>query len=203
MGLPLAMAAIAGGSSLFGQYQANKAANEERDFWKRIARRRAGSPEMAALSRMFGQSEDALRELPGLFRRKRQGALASQAQERFRRLRENLAPSGATMASSVAMNASGRIAESLEQQRQMGELGEATTMQGLRGQVSGMGQQLLQAKYPSPGQITQGRASVQGMYTNPMRPLASALTAYGMGQYFQGGQAKEDGGGFNPFPWFE
>lgn len=184
------MALLAGAlvlSSLYGSSQAQQASDRERRYWRNQQRQRMASPAMQGLQDIYQESLGALQTLPGQLRRRREGSLSSMAQLQRGRIRESMARAGITGASEAGIRAERGLAGQLEQKREAGELGEAQLMQQLRGGVAGMGSQLLNLQFPSPGQTAQARGQIAGQYVDPISSaIQSLMMGVGLESYYGG-----------------
>jgi len=170
----MAGADILGG--LFQQGQARKEQDRMRDFWRSQMRQRRTGEIGQSLKNIYQEQLGQLEKMPGYLKRSMEGRLSSAQSERRNRFQRNLARSGATRASSVGMMGEQQVEESLDRMGREGELQREQAMFGLRGQTAGLGQNLLNAFYPTPGQAAPGIAqSQESIYYNPMSALKSGM----------------------------
>jgi hypothetical protein len=179
------LAIAAAGTEILGQMSGQHAAKKERDYWRRMMRKTMWSPEAKMGLRTLRESREALKTAPGMMRRRMEGALASEAQQRTRRLQTAMAMSGATMAGAPGATQARGIAGDIERERQLGELGIMEYEQSMRNQIADMARAVQGMRFPQIGQSAAGLGRAPGYYTNPASALTSAVMGYGMGKYFQ------------------
>lgn len=169
---PMTMSIIAStGLQLGSQILGQRAEERERERAQRMARRRRRF--MGPAVEMWDQYQQTLEDLPGKMRRSRESGIASLAQKRYQRLRENLGRAGITGGSSLAGEEGMKSALGFEQARRGAMANEAQTLQSMRSRGVGLRSQLANAMYPSAGQT--GARAMQESYIDYTQPISTAL----------------------------
>ena len=152
MAIDPATAGLLVGGSLLSNVFGAQAANDQRDYYNRILKRRRRDPATSYMREALGEISRAADIIPGMQRDLLQGRLASQAQLESQRLDESLARAGVTGVSELALRGRRRIGSGIEQSRQQGMLGIENLSNRLRQSQIGASQSVLNALYPSAGQ---------------------------------------------------
>lgn len=168
---------IQAGSQLLGIDPASRAMRRERDYLRRMNRRRMQFAQDQGIMGLLSDIRSQADALPQAARRRFESGMASFAQEEQNRIQEAMGQAGITGASDTAARQRRMLGGDIYQRQLSGEQQLAQMQMGAKQQALGAAGNVMNLLYPSAGQTFGAQANSIGQYTDPMSTIMNTLLA--------------------------